>query len=144
MLYIGSDHGGFLLKNELKGYLQRDRVAFEDVGTFTEESCDYPIFAEKVSIKVQNDPSHRGVLICTSGVGMSIAANKFKGIYAARLTQREEIEQAIKHNEINVLCLPGNLSAETAYTLVKTFLNTSIDMAERHIRRRKLIQSFER
>lgn len=143
MLYIGSDHGGFHLKSELKGYLQRYQVAFEDVGTFMEEPCDYPIFAEKVSIKVQSDLCHRGILICTSGVGMSIAANKFKGIYAARLTQLKEIEQSVKHNGINILCLPGNLSAETAYTLIKTFLNTSIDMSERHIRRRKLIKSFE-
>lgn len=144
MLYLGSDHGGFRLKNELKAYFQRYSIAFEDVGTYTEESCDYPLFAEKVATNVQNDSTHRGVLICTSGVGMSIAANKFNGIYAARLTQLEEVEQAVKHNGINVLCLPGNLSVETAYTLIKTFLNTPIDESERHVRRRRLIQSFEK
>lgn len=143
MLYIGSDHGGFHLKNKLNEYFQRYHVAFEDVGTFTEDPCDYPIFAEKVATKIQNDPNNRGILICTSGVGMSIAANKFKGVYAARLTQMKEIEQAVKHNGINLLCLPGSLPEETAYTLIKTFLNTPIDMSERHIRRRELIQSFE-
>ena len=144
MLYLGSDHGGFRLKNELKAYLQRYSIAFEDVGTYTEESCDYPIFAEKVATCVEKNSTHRGVLICTSGVGMSIAANKFNGIYAARLTQLEEVIQAVKHNGINVLCLPGNLPVETAYTLIKTFLETSSDDSERHVRRRRLIQSFEK
>ena len=143
MLYIGSDHGGFYLKSELKNYFECNHIPFEDVGTYTDKACDYPIFAEKVAQNIQKNSTHRGVLICTSGIGMAIAANKFKGVYAARLTEVEEVKQAVKHNGINVLCLPGNLNIEKAYTLIKIFLETFSDQSERHIRRRKYIQSLE-
>ena len=143
MLLIGSDHGGFRLKQELCVYLQKMDILVEDVGTYTDQSCDYPIFAKKVAEKVSQNNVHRGILICTSGVGMAIAANKFHGVYAARLTNSDEVRQSVKHNGINVLCLPGDLSVNNAYELIKAFLNTLVDESERHVRRRKQIKSFE-
>lgn len=143
MLFVGSDHGGFRLKQELCAYLQKMDILFEDVGTYTDQSCDYPIFAKKVAEKISQNNVHRGILICTSGVGMSIASNKFHGVYAARLTDPDEVQQSVKHNGINVLCLPGNLSLDNAYELIRVFLATPVDESERHVRRRQQIKSFE-
>ncbi len=144
MLFVGADHGGFRLKQALCSCLRQHLIDFEDVGTDTDLSCDYPIYARKVAVRVQQNTSNRGVLICTSGVGMSIAANKFKGIYAARLTELSEVQQSIRHNGINVLCLPGNLPIDKAYDLVRTLLDTTMDEAERHVRRRQQVKSFEK
>ncbi len=143
MLYLGSDHGGFSLKTSLCSALKSINISFEDLGTFSKDSCDYPIFAEKVALKVQMDSHHRGILICTSGIGMAITANKFKAIYAAEITTIEAIEKARQHNGINVLCLPGNLDHQTALKLVMIFLNTNQDTDERHTRRRREINDIE-
>ncbi|MGX8716575.1 MAG: RpiB/LacA/LacB family sugar-phosphate isomerase [bacterium] len=143
MLYLGSDHGGFALKEKLCEFLGKHGIAYEDLGTYTTESCDYPRFAALVATAVQKDSTHRGILICTSGVGMEITANKFHGIYAARLTQPGEVKTARQHNGINVLCLPGNLSVDLAGEMVTLFLETPLDISERHQRRRQLIAEFE-
>lgn len=143
MLYLGSDHGGFALKEKLCAFLKVREIAYEDLGTHTTESCDYPQFAALVAQKVQLNSDNRGILVCTSGVGMAIAANKFRGIYAARLTQPDEVKTARQHNDINVLCLPGSLAADLAYELVTLFLETPVDMADRHQGRRQLIATFE-
>lgn len=144
MLYLGSDHGGFALKEKLCAFLKARGIAYEDLGTHNTQSCDYPQFAALVAQKVQLDSDNRGILICTSGVGMAIAANKFHGIYAARLIQPDEVKAARQHNGINVLCLPGSLAADLARKLVILFLGTPIDMADRHQRRRQLIATFEK
>lgn len=143
MLYIGSDHGGFSLKTELITALKKTDIKFQDLGTTSTTTCDYPIIAQKVALKVQSDKEHRGLLICTSGIGMAITSNKFKGIYAAPITSLQEIKQARKHNGINLLCLPGNLKTFVAFQLLRAFLTTSIDMDERHARRRQEIFEFE-
>lgn len=144
MLYLGSDHGGFALKETLCAFLKEHGIAYEDLGTTRNESCDYPQFAALVATKVQSNSAHRGILICTSGVGMAIAANKFRGVYAARLTQLDEVKTARQHNGINVLCLPGGISPHLACELVTLFLETPLDMAERHQRRRQWIADFEK
>lgn len=143
MLYLGSDHGGFSLKQRLMSLLETYGVPYTDKGTFSEASCDYPQFAIEVAKSVQKNGTHRGVLICTSGVGMCIAANKFKGIYAACLTTPEAVIKARQHNGINVLCLPGNLTSQLAYDLVHSFLSTDVDPGERHKRRRRQIIAIE-
>ena len=143
MLYLGSDHGGFSLKTNLCSALSEVNISFEDLGTFSKDSCDYPVFAEKVAMKVQANIHHRGILICTSGIGMAITANKFKGIYAAEITTVEAVVKARQHNGINVLCLPGNLEPQTALNLIITFLNTELDTSERHARRRQKISNIE-
>ena len=144
MLYLGSDHGGFALKEKLCVFLTEYGIVYEDLGTYNTESCDYPKFAALVATKVQLNPDHRGILICTSGVGMAIAANKFRYIYAARLTQLDEVRSARQHNGINVLCLPGNLAVDLARKMVVAFLETPLDMADRHQRRRQIIAEFEK
>lgn len=143
MLYLGSDHGGFALKEKLCAFLKKRRIAYEDLGTHGTESCDYPRFAALVAAQVQKNVDHRGILICTSGVGMAIAANKFRGVYAARLTQTDDVRTARQHNGINVLCLPGNLALDLACEMVTLFLETPLDTADRHCRRRQLIADFE-
>lgn len=144
MLYIGSDHGGFVLKEKLCTFLKEQGIAYEDLGTKNAERCDYPKIAALVATKVQSDSDHRGVLICTSGVGMAITANKFRGIYAARLTQPEEVKIARQHNGINVLCLPGGIAAILACEMVSLFLETPMDMTYRHQQRRQFIADIER
>ena len=143
MLYLGSDHGGFMLKEKLCAFLDKNGIAYEDLGTRTAEGCDYPRFAALVAKHVQSDTNHRGILICTSGVGMAIAANKVRGIYAARLTHPDEVKTARQHNGINMLCLPGNLLPSLACEMVTKFLETPLDMATRHQYRRQLIANFE-
>ena len=143
MLYIGSDHGGFSLKTDLITALKKTDIKFQDLGTTSTMACDYPIIAQKVALKVQSDKEHRGLLICTSGIGMAITANKFNGIYAAPITSLQGVKQARQHNGINLLCLPGTLEASVAFQLLHVFLTTSIDTAERHIRRRQEILDFE-
>ena len=143
MLYLGSDHGGFMLKERLCAFLNERGIAYEDVGTQTTESCDYPRFAALVAAQVQSNVDHRGILICTSGTGMAITANKFRGVYAARLTQPDEVKAARQHNGINVLCLPGNLAPDLACDLVRLFLETPLDLADRHQRRRQQIADIE-
>ncbi len=143
MLYLGSDHGGFALKGKLCAFLKERGIAYEDLGTQSTESCDYPRYAALVAAKVQANSAHRGILICTSGIGMVIAANKFHGIYAARLTQPEEVKLARQHNGINMLCLPGNITQDLACEMVTLFLETPLDTSDRHCRRRQLIADFE-
>lgn len=143
MLYLGSDHGGFVLKEHLKAFLDERGIIYEDLGTGNPQSCDYPKFAALVAAKIQTNPENRGVLICTSGIGMAIAANKFRCVYAARLTQLEEVKTARQHNGINVLCLPGGIDIDLACKMVVLFLETPLDMADRHQRRRQLIAVFE-
>lgn len=143
MLYLGSDHGGFTLKSALLSLLQKKGIPFFDVGTYTSESCDYPTFAKKVSIAVQQNPSNRGVLICTSGVGMSIVANKHVGVYAGLVTTLTGVQKACQHNAINVLCLPGELDSEFALQLIEVFLNTPADNADKYQRRRAQTKQIE-
>ena len=143
-VFIGADHGGFCLKEQILGWLEEQSFSVEDMGTSSAVSCDYPLFAKAVAKQVQRDSNHRGVLICTSGVGMAVTANKFQGCYAACLTTQEAVIKARQHNGINILCLPGNLSLEAVIPLLKAFLNTELDQGERHVRRRSLIQAIER
>lgn len=143
-IFIGADHGGFLLKEQILGWIKEQSLSVEDMGTSQITSCDYPLFAKAVAEQVQRDPNYRGILICTSGVGMAITANKFQGCYAACLTTQEAVVKARQHNGINILCLPGNLSLETVIPLLKAFLDTEMDQGERHVRRRSLIQAIER
>ncbi len=142
-IFIGADHGGFPLKEQILGWLKKQSLCIEDVGTLQAASCDYPLFAKAAAEQVQRDPNHRGILICTSGVGMAITANKFQGCYAACLTTQEAVVKARQHNGINILCLPGNLSLEAVIPLLKAFLSTEVDQGERHVRRRSLIQAIE-
>jgi len=121
-LYIASDHAGFALKAELIEFAQA-----QDLGTHSAERCDYPDFANALAERVLKENA-RGILICGSGIGMSIAANRHKGIRAALCTSGLEAELARKHNDANVLCLGARLiGIDTAKECVQRFLNTAFE-----------------
>lgn len=142
---IGTDHGGYNQKEQLKGQLQEAGYSVEDMGTFSGNTPDdYPEFAVKVAEAVQADPEARGVLLCRSGEGMEIAANKFKGIRAS-LVWRPDIAAETRHdNDANIIVLPSDFVAEhDMVTIVKTFLDTPFSHEERHARRIAQITDIE-
>jgi len=143
MLAIGADHAGYEAKETIKEYLQEKMIEVKDFGTFSKESCHYPIFAEKVSRSVALGESEKGILVCGSGIGMSIAANKIKGIRAALCYEPLLAEMARKHNDANVLCLGARFSgAETIKKIIDVFLKTEFE-GGRHAERVKLISDIE-
>lgn len=144
MIALGSDHGGFTLKEEIKKHLTEKGVPFVDFGTDSEASCDYPIYAEKVCRAVTAGEAEKGILCCGTGIGMSMAANKFIGIRAAVVSDPFSAEMTRRHNNANVLCLGGRvISAEQALTFAELFLNTPFD-GGRHQRRVDMISEIEK
>lgn len=143
MLAIGADHAGYEAKETIKEYLQEKMIEVKDFGTFSKESCHYPVFAEKVSRSVASGECEKGILVCGSGIGMSIAANKIKGIRAALCYEPLFAEMARKHNDANVLCLGARFSgAETIKKIIDVFLKTEFE-GGRHAERVKLISDIE-
>lgn len=140
---MASDHAGLELKEELKKFLSEQKVEYKDFGPYNEESVDYPDYAEKVGEAITSGKYERGILICGTGIGMSIAANKIKGIYAALVDNTYSAEMSIKHNNSNVLVLPGRLIGKTLGTeIVKVWLNTIYE-AGRHEKRFNKIKTIE-
>lgn len=140
---IGSDHGGFLLKEAIRKYFDDNKIFYEDFGTFSEESVDYPIFALKVAKEVASNSFDFGILCCGTGIGISIAANKVKKIRAAVCNDKFSAEMSRRHNNANVLCLGGRIiTKEKAIDLVNVFLNTEFD-AGRHLKRIEQIKKIE-
>ncbi len=140
---IGSDHAGFVLKERLRGTLERQGHQVVDEGTHSDESCDYPDFAASVARDVAAGRADRGILVCGTGVGMSIAANKVAGIRAALGTVPEEVRLARAHNDANVLTLGARFIDEpSADALVDVFLQTAFD-GGRHSRRVAEIAALE-
>ena len=134
-LAIASDHAGYKLKNYIVNNLKRE-INIEDFGTTNEESCDFPDFAKEACDFVVNNESYRGLLICGSGVGMSIAANKIKGIRAANVVDIETAKQSVEHNDVNVLCLGSkNVNEKNALDIIEIFLEAKFIQKERYIRR---------
>ena len=134
-LAIASDHAGYNLKNYIVHYLKRE-INLNDFGTNSEESCDFPDFAKEVCDFVVNNESSRGLLICGSGVGMSISANKIKGIRAANVVDKETAIQSVEHNDVNVLCLgTNNINEENVINIVESFLDATLIKEERYLRR---------
>ncbi len=144
MIILGSDHGGFALKEYIKEFLKSKDIPHEDLGTFSEESVDYPDYAIKVAQMVANDPSSQGILCCGTGIGMSIAANKIQGIRAALCQDLFCAQMSRKHNDANILCLGARIiDKELALKIVQTFLTTKFD-GGRHSNRLNKIQKFEK
>ena len=137
---IGADHAGFKLKEIIKAYLKRKKIEFKDFGTCSEESVDYPDYAIPVARAVANGEYDRGILICGSGVGMTIAANKTAGIRAVNAYDTYSAKQSRQHGDCNVLCLAGRkLSKAKATKIVDVWLKTEFSGDPRHLRRiRKL------
>lgn len=146
MLYIGADHRGFELKEKLKGYLQERGVAFEDLGAHEYNGeDDHPDFALAVAKRVAEDAeAHRGILLCGSGVGVSVAANKIPGIVAGLLFDQKQAKDASAHDHLNVAALPADfLSLEEAKLIVDAFLKTPYAEEEKYKRRLEKIRDIE-
>lgn len=142
-IFIGSDHGGFKLKEEIKEYLEELNYEYEDIGTENKESCDYPDFAYKVAKKVA-ETKGRGIVICGTGIGVSMAANKVKGIRAALAFNEYTAKMSREHNNSNVLCLGERTTKEAlAKKIVKVWLDTKFSKEERHHRRVDKIMKLE-
>ena len=142
---IAADHGGFLLKQELVKYLTRSDQNFFDLGTFSSEAVDYPDYARAVAQAVRGHKADRGILICGSGVGASVAANKFPGIRAAVCHDTFSAHQGVEDDNMNILCLGARvIGVELAKELVHTFLSARFSNAERHVRRLGKVIAIER
>ena len=143
MIVIASDHGGFALKQELMEHLRARGAEFEDIGTFTAESCDYPVYAEAAARGVAEGKYEKGILVCGTGIGMSLAANKIPGIRCALLSDCFSAEMCRAHNDANMIALGGRvIGGELAKRMVDLFLDTPF-MGGRHQRRVDLIRALE-
>jgi ribose 5-phosphate isomerase B len=141
MIAIGSDHGGFALKQALMAHLDRRGLAYKDFGTYSEASCDYPVYAKAVANAVVSGECERGIIICGTGIGVSITANKIPGIRAALCGDCFSAEATRLHNDANVLCMGARVVGEgLALKIADTFLDTPFSNDERHIRRISLIE----
>ena len=144
MIAVGCDHGGFDLKNAVLKHLDEKNIAYEDFGTFSNESVDYPVYAEKVANAVVSGGYELGLLFCGTGIGISIAANKIKGVRAACCSDNFSVEMTRLHNNANILCLGGRVvTPEKGIELVDLFLSTPFSGDERHQRRIDLITALE-
>ena len=143
MIALGCDHGGFAIKEAIKKYLDESEIEYNDFGTYSEESVDYPVYAKKVADAVASGECEKGVLCCGTGIGISIAANKVKGIRAAVVTNEFCAEMTRRHNDANIIAMGGRIiSEEQAVKFTKIFLETPFD-GDRHIKRVQMITDIE-
>ncbi|TVQ78499.1 MAG: RpiB/LacA/LacB family sugar-phosphate isomerase [Bradymonadales bacterium] len=144
MIFLASDHAGYDLKLALAEKLKSVTSSLEVLGCHSKASCDYPDFASELTEHLLKSPESLGVLICGSGVGMSIAANKIRGVRAAHASDPLTAELARQHNHANVLCLGARfLSADQAWACLQAFLNAKPDEDPRHLRRVSKISELE-
>ena len=142
-IVFGSDHAGFALKNKLMNLLSEEGYDVFEVGTYSEESCDYPVFAEKACKEILQGNADRVILVCGTGVGMSIAANKVKGIRAACCSDVFSAKFTRLHNDANALCIGARVLGEgLAYELVKVFVETGYE-GGKHAKRVALLEELE-
>lgn len=142
---IASDHAGFALKQNIIDNLSDHAFTIADLGTYSETPVDYPDFAEKIGIAISQNEATRGVLICGSGVGALVAANKIPGIRAGLCHDTYSAHQGVEHDAMNVLVLGARVvGVELARELVKTFLAAEFTDEERHVRRLKKVAALER
>ena len=143
MIAIGSDHGGFALKQDIMKHLTELGLEYKDYGTYTEDSCDYPVYGEAVARAVANGEADKGIVICGTGIGISITANKVKGIRAALCGDCFSAEFTRRHNDANVLAMGARVTGSgLALKIVDTFLNTEFE-GGRHAKRIALIAELE-
>jgi len=145
MLAIGSDHGGFALKQAVMRHLESRQIPYRDYGAYSEASCDYPDYGRAVALAVASGKAENGIVICGTGIGISIAANKVPGIRAALCGDCFSAEATRSHNDANVLALGARVVGEgLALKIVDTFLDTPFSNDERHIRRIRKIENPDR
>ena len=144
MIAIASDHGGFAMKQQLVDHLKERGIPCADLGCYSEDSVDYPAYAEKLGRAVAAGEYERGVLVCGTGIGVSIAANKIPGIRAALCGDCYSAAMAREHNNANVLCLGGRvLGTALAMKILDTWLDTPFSGLEKHARRIAQIKALE-
>lgn len=133
MIAIGCDHGGYELKQEIIQYLDKEGYSYKDFGCYNEESTDYPIYGKQVAEAIVNQECEKGILICGTGIGISIAANKVKGIRAALCSDCFSAEATRQHNDANIVALGARVVGPgLAVKIVDTFLHTEFSNEERH------------
>ena len=143
MIAIGADHGGYKLKEEIKKYLDEKEIEYMDLGTYNEERTDYPIYASKVAEKITNKECDKGILVCRSGYGMTVVANKYRGIRAAAVLDEESAKFAKSDDDINVITLGGDyLTTNKAICIIRNWLGTEFK-GGRYQERLKMIEEIE-
>lgn len=143
MIAIGCDHGGYELKERVVKYLEEKNLPYQDMGCNSKDSCDYPVFGHAVAKAVAEGTCEAGIVICTTGIGISISANKIKGVRCALCGDTLSAKMTRLHNNANVLAMGAGIVGENlALEIVDTFLNTPFSNEERHQRRVDLIEQF--
>lgn len=143
MIALGCDHGGFSLMQDVIEYLDNKGISYKNFGTFSDDSCDYPVIAEPVSRAVASGDCEKGVLICGTGIGMSMAANKIAGIRAALCSDTYSAEMTRRHNDANILVLGGRvIGAGLALSILDKFIATPFE-GGRHARRIAMFGNLE-
>lgn len=143
MISLGSDHGGYELKAAIIKHLEERGIECKDYGCYGLDSCDYPVFGRAAAEAVADGTCEKGIVVCTTGIGISITANKVKGVRCALCTNTELAKMTRLHNNSNMLALGASLvSEELAMEIVDTFLDTEFSNEERHIRRIDLIEKL--
>ncbi len=141
MIAIGSDHGGYELKQKVIQYLEENNISYQDMGCDSKDSCDYPVFGHAVAKAVAAGQCDKGIVICTTGIGISISANKVQGIRCALCADPLSAKMTRLHNDANVLAMGAGIVGENlAIEIVDTFINTPFSKEERHQRRVDLIE----
>lgn len=141
MIALGCDHGGYELMQEVKKYLDDHQLEYKDFGTYTTESCDYPVYGKKVAKAVASGACDKGILICGTGLGITMAASRVPGIRAAVCTNEYMARLTREHNDANILGMGARvIGAGTALSIVETFLNTPFSEGERHKKRIAMIE----
>ena len=144
MISIASDHGGYCLKEHIKAYLTAKGINVLDCGCDSQESCDYPIFAKAAAEAVADGRCEKGIVICTTGIGVSITANKIKGIRCALLSDLMSARLTREHNDTNMMAIGAGVTGEMlALEIVDTWLGTEFSHAERHQRRIDKVMALE-
>ncbi|MDR2557657.1 MAG: ribose 5-phosphate isomerase B [Mycoplasmataceae bacterium] len=143
-IYIGADHAGFQLKEQIKTYLENNNYRVVDCGVMELKHTDYPIYAQEVANYVLHKPRSLGILVCGTGYGMSIAANKFKKIRAVAIDNPKAASYAITHNDANIVCLSARFTSKRKnFKILKKVLSAEFSNHGRHIRRIKMISDIE-
>ena len=144
MIALGSDHGGYDLKERVKAYLDQEKIPYKDFGCDSKESCDYPVFGKAAAEAVASGECDKGIVICTTGIGIAITANKVKGIRCALCSDPLSAEMTRRHNDANMLAMgAGMVGPNLAERIVQVFLNTEFE-GGRHARRVGLITDMEK
>ena len=145
MIALGSDHGGWALKQEVMKHLDARGLEYKDYGTYSEDSCDYPVYGKAVAHAVADGECEKGIIICGTGIGISITANKVKGIRCAQLSDLMSARLTREHNDTNMMALGAAIVGEgLALEIVDTWLDTAFSHGERHQRRIDKVMALEK